>query len=271
MTGWLEGLDPVWQVLGASGFAWGMTALGAALVFLTTTINLRLFDAMLGAAAGIMLAASYFSLLGPAIELAAALEGPPAWVPAVVGFVLGGLFLRLVDRILPHVHLDKPTSQAEGIPTSWRRSMLLVTAITLHNFPEGLAIGVAFGAAASGFPEATLATAAALGLGIGLQDLPEGAAVSLPLRREGLSRARSFFWGQASGAVEPVAALIGFAAVAFVQPLLPYALAFSAGAMIFVCVEELIPEAQSGGHADLATMALLIGFAIMMTLDVALQ
>ena len=269
MVDWLLTLHPAAQAVAATLFTWGLTALGAGLVFAPVPLDRRLLDAMLGAAAGVMIAASFFSLLNPAIALSEQLGGIP-WVPAVVGFVLGGVFLRLIDRVLPHVHPDKPLGEAEGVRTGWRRSVLLVTAITLHNIPEGLAIGVAFGAAAAGYPEATVAGAVALAIGIGLQNLPEGTAVSAPLHRDGMPKGRAFFFGQLSAAVEPVAALLGVAAVAVAQPILPYALAFAAGAMIFVVAEELIPESQQGGNADLATMALIGGFAVMMTLDVAL-
>jgi ZIP family zinc transporter len=196
--------------------------------------------------------------------------GLPAWVPATVGFLLGGAFLWGVDKVLPHLHLGYPTEEAEGIKTSWQRSVLLVLAITLHNIPEGLAVGVAFGAAAAGFPSASLGAAIALAVGIGIQNFPEGAAVSVPLRREGLSRIKSFSYGQLSGMVEPIAGVLGAAAVLLVRPILPYALAFAAGAMIYVVVEELIPEAQLESSSDVATIGAMLGFAVMMTLDVAL-
>jgi ZIP family zinc transporter len=268
----MANLPPVVQVLLATGFTWGMTALGASLVFAAKEVNKAVLDAMMGFAGGVMIAASYFSLLAPAIELSE--DGAvPAWVPAVVGFLLGGLFLRGVDLILPHLHPGSPLREAEGIETSWRRSVLLVSAITLHNIPEGLAVGVAFGAVATGIGSdlgASLGAAIALAVGIGIQNFPEGTAVSMPLRREGISRGKSFFYGQLSGAFEPLAGVVGVLAVTLAQPILPYALAFAAGAMIFVVVEELIPESQRGGHGDLATMSLLAGFAVMMTLDVAL-
>jgi ZIP family zinc transporter len=178
--------------------------------------------------------------------------------------------LRGIDTILPHLHVGFPIEEAEGIKTTWQRSTLLILAITLHNIPEGLAVGVAFGAVVAGFPSATLAAAVALAIGIGIQNLPEGLAVSMPLRREGMSRLRSFWYGQLSGIVEPVAGVIGAAAVIFARPLLPYALSFAAGAMIFVVVEEVVPESQRGGNADLATMGAMIGFTVMMILDVAL-
>jgi ZIP family zinc transporter len=228
-----------------------------------------MLDAMLGFAGGVMIAASYWSLLAPAIEMS---EGKsiPSWLPAVVGFLAGGLFLRALDKLLPHLHIGFPTEEAEGVKTSWRRSTLLILAITLHNIPEGLAVGVAFGALAAGVPATTLSAAIALAIGIGIQNFPEGLAISMPLRREGLSRRKSFWYGQLSGFVEPVAGVIGAAAVIVAQPILPYALAFAAGAMIFVVIEELIPEAQRGGNTDLATIGGMVGFAVMMLLDVAL-
>jgi ZIP family zinc transporter len=269
MIDFLQGFNPVIQALFATGFTWVMTALGAALVFLGREPGKRLLDALLGFAAGVMIAASYWSLLAPAIEISERM-GVPSWMPATVGFLLGGIFLRGVDQVLPHLHLGFPMDEAEGIRTSWRRSTLLVLAITLHNIPEGLAVGVAFGGAAAGFPAATVAAAVALAIGIGIQNLPEGLAVSMPLRREGLSRRRSFWYGQISGMVEPAAGVLGAAFVLISQPILPYALSFAAGAMIFVVVEELVPESQRGGNADLATMGGMIGFAVMMVLDVAL-
>jgi len=262
-------LNPVAQALVATLFTWAMTAGGAALVFFFQRENRRLLDTMLGFAAGVMIAASFWSLLAPAIEMS---EGGrvPSWVPAVTGFLLGALFLRLADRLLPHLHMFLNMDQAEGIPTSWRRTTLLVLAITLHNIPEGLAVGVAFGAAAHGLQWATVAGATALAIGIGIQNFPEGAAVSVPLAREGVSKFKSFWYGQLSGMVEPVAGVIGAAAVLTWQPILPYALAFAAGAMIFVVIEEVVPEAQSSGHGDAATMGAILGFAVMMSLDVAL-
>jgi ZIP family zinc transporter len=224
---------------------------------------------MLGFAAGVMIAASYWSLLAPAIEMSESMGGIP-WIPAVIGFLSGGAFLWLVDKILPHLHLGFKIEEAEGIKTSWSRSILLVLAITLHNIPEGLAVGVAFGAISSGMESATLAGAVALAIGIGIQNFPEGTAVSVPLRREGMGRFKSFTYGQLSGAVEPVAAVLGAAAVIIIKPLLPYALAFAAGAMIYVVVEELIPESQLEKNTDIATIGTMLGFAVMMTLDVAL-
>ncbi|MGE4488261.1 MAG: ZIP family metal transporter [Kiritimatiellales bacterium] len=269
MTNWFIALHPVVQALLATLFTWGVTALGAAMVFFFKTINRKVLDSMLGFAAGVMIAASFWSLLAPAIEMSEAMGGIP-WVPAVVGFLLGGIFLRGIDLVLPHLHLGEPMSEAEGIHTSWRRSVLLVLAITLHNIPEGLAVGVAFGAVAFNLPSASLAGAIALAIGIGIQNFPEGAAVSVPLRREGMSRFKCFWYGQLSGLVEPIAGVIGAAAVLLMRPILPYALSFAAGAMIFVVVEELIPESQSNKNTDIATMGAMIGFAVMMMLDVAL-
>ena len=262
-------LSPVMQALLATLFTWGVTAAGAAVVFLTKNMSRLTLDVMLGFAGGVMIAASYWSLLAPAIDMSAGL-GTWAFVPAAVGFVVGAVFLRLVDMFLPHLHLNAPMSEAEGVPTSWKRSTLLVVAITLHNIPEGLAVGVAFGAVAANVESATLAGAMALALGIGIQNFPEGTAVSVPLRREGMSRFKAFMYGQASGLVEPIAGVIGAAAVVVARPILPYALAFAAGAMIFVTVEEVIPESQSSGNGDWATMGVIIGFTVMMTLDVAL-
>jgi ZIP family zinc transporter len=261
-------LHPVLQALLATIFTWFLTALGAATVFLAKDVSRKVLDWMLGFAGGVMIAASYWSLLAPAIDMSTG-KTLPAWFPAAVGFLVGGVFLRLIDRTLPHLHLGYPIEEAEGIKTTWPRSTLLILAITMHNIPEGLAVGVAFGAVVAGFPSATLAAATALAIGIGIQNFPEGLAVSMPLRREGMSQLKSFWYGQLSGVVEPIAGVIGAAAVILVRPLLPYALAFAAGAMIFVVVEEVVPESQRGGYADVATMGAMIGFAVMMVLDVA--
>ncbi|HAP42629.1 MAG: dihydroorotate dehydrogenase [Spirochaetes bacterium GWB1_60_80] len=266
---WFADLTPIMQALMASLFTWSVTALGAAMVFFFKTINRIVLDSMLGFAAGVMIAASFWSLLSPAIAMTESAGGIP-WLPAVTGFLAGGAFLWIVDKILPHLHLGSPDSEKEGIKTSWQRSILLVMAITLHNIPEGLAVGVAFGALAAGIPEASLAGAMALALGIGLQNFPEGAAVSIPLRREGMSRFKSFMYGQSSGLVEPVAAVLGALLVVSMRPLLPYALSFAAGAMIYVVIEELIPEAQLDRKTDVATIGAMLGFAVMMFLDVAL-
>jgi len=267
---------PVLQALAAGLFTWGVTAVGSVPVFFTRRLNQRFLDAMLGMAAGVMMAASYWSLLAPAIEMSEKLGGNK-WLPAVVGFLLGAGVLRGFDAILPHLHPDLASvpGAAEGLKTRWRRAILLVMAITLHNIPEGLAVGVAFGGipylvAGGVTPAAALGGAVALAVGIGLQNFPEGMAVAFPLRREGLSPLRAFWYGQLSAIVEPIAAVIGAGLVLLVQPILPYALAFAAGAMIFVVVEELIPEAQREGNTDLATMGAIGGFTVMMFLDVAL-
>lgn len=257
------------QALAAATFTWALTALGAGVVFFFREINRRALDASLGFTAGVMIAASFWSLLNPAIALSEEM-GMVKWVPPLIGFLAGALSMRLVDFLLPHLHLFGRTDEAEGVKTTWRRTTLLVLAITLHNIPEGLAIGVAFGAVAAGYESASFAAAIALAIGIGLQNCPEGTAVAVPLRREGLSRFKAWWYGQSSALVEPVAAVLGAVAVVAMRPMLPYALAFAAGAMIFVVVEEVIPESQQGGHADAATLGTMVGFAVMMTLDVAL-
>jgi ZIP family zinc transporter len=269
MVTWFIGLDHTLQALLATLFTWGVTALGAGMVFFFKEINRKMLDGMLGFAGGVMMAASFWSLLAPSIEMAESM-GMPGWLPAIVGFLAGGAFLKLVDKLTPHLHIGMKMDQAEGPKTTWKRSILLVLAITLHNIPEGLAVGVAFGAVGANLGSASLAGALALALGIGLQNFPEGAAVSIPLRREGLSRGKSFWFGQLSGVVEPVAGLIGAVLVIAMRPLLPYALAFAAGAMIYVVVEEVIPESQGSGNSDISTLGAIGGFALMMFLDVAL-
>lgn len=264
----INNLKPILLALAAGLVAWAMTMLGAAAVFMTKEINRKFFDVMLGFAAGVMSAAIYWSMLAPAIQISIARNISP-WIPAAIGFLLGGIFLRVIDRILPHLQLGSPTEKAEGIKTAWRRSTLLVLAMTIHNIPEGLAIGIAFGAVATGSPYATLQAAIALAIGIGIQDIPEGLAVSLPLRRDGVSRFKSFWYGQLSGIAEPLASIIGAGAVILAQSILPYTLAFAAGAMFFIIVEEIIPESQRAGNADLATMGTIVGFIVMMILDVA--
>jgi ZIP family zinc transporter len=249
---------------------WAMTAIGAGLVFFFKTIKPHILNSMLGFASGVMIAASFWSLLAPAIEMA---EGGPLaahWVVAI-GFMAGGFFLWISDQLLPHTHIGSKEGDEEGLPSHLRRSILLVFSITLHNIPEGLAVGVAFGAVATGNTEA-LAGAIVVAIGIGIQNLPEGAAVSIPLRGENLSRWKCFFYGQASGFVEPIAGVLGALLVTVVRPILPYALAFAAGAMIYVVVEELIPEAQGETHSGIhyATVGCMIGFTVMMILDVAL-
>ncbi len=259
--------NPVLAAALAGLFTYAMTALGAGAVFLSRRPSKLTLDVSLGFAAGVMIAASFWSLLDPAISMSAHL-GSWAVAPVAAGFVTGGLFLRLVDRFLPHFH--PATNTVEGLSTTWRRSVLLVLAITLHNIPEGLAVGVGFGAVGAGFSEASLGGAMSLALGIGLQNLPEGLAVSLPLRREGFSRFKAFMWGQFSGLVEPVSAIGGALVVGLARPLLPFALAFAAGAMIFVVVEDVIPESQSSGHGDWATIGVIAGFTLMMIMDVTL-
>jgi ZIP family zinc transporter len=269
MIAFLEQYSPIIQALFGTLFTWGMTALGAGMIFFTKQVSRKLLDGMLGFASGVMIAASYWSLLAPAIEMSQGLKVPP-WFPATVGFLIGGGFLFAVDKLLPHLHQGLDESYTEGIKTSWQRSVLLVTAITLHNIPEGLAVGVAFGAASAGIGDAGLASAVALAIGIGIQNFPEGLAVSAPLRREGWKLGKAFMFGQASGIVEPIAAVIGAAATLLMRPLLPYALAFAAGAMIYVVAEELIPESKREGHSDVPTIGVMLGFAVMMLLDVAL-
>ncbi|WP_077329899.1 ZIP family metal transporter [Virgibacillus siamensis] len=270
MMEFLQSLDPAYQALLATLFTWGMTALGAALVFTTKTFNQKFMDSMLGFAGGVMIAASFWSLLAPALEMAGG-NGGASWMPVAIGFMLGGIFLWGFDKLLPHLHPMSSPKKAEGInPEKKKRGTLLVFAITMHNIPEGLAVGVAFGSAAIGLESSSLAGAIALAVGIGIQNFPEGVAVSMPLRRDGASRWKSFQYGQFSGMVEPIAAVIGALAVTLMQPLLPYALSFAAGAMIFVTAEEVIPGSQENGNTDLASMSLMIGFTIMMILDVSL-
>ncbi len=269
MVSTLAGMNPILQALLGTLFTWFLTALGAAGVFFVRELNRKMLDSMLGFAAGVMIAASFWSLIAPAIEMAEGMGIPPV-LPATVGFILGGIVLRVIDKLLPHLHAGLKVSDAEGVKTSWQRIILLVLAITIHNIPEGLAVGVAFGAVGYNIPSASLASAMALALGIGIQNFPEGLAVSMPLRREGMSRGKAFFWGQLSGMVEPVAGVLGALAVLVARPILPYALSFAAGAMIFVVVEDLIPESQQGGNTDAATMGAMLGFTVMMFLDVAL-
>ncbi len=264
---YFESIDPILAALYATLFTWFLTALGAAFVFFFKTLNRAVLDGMLGFTGGVMIAASFWSLLSPAIAMSEG-EGFVKVMPAAVGFLLGALFLFGLDKILPHLHIN--FKETEGIKSPWQRTTLLVLAITLHNIPEGLAVGVLFGGVAAGIPEASIAGALTLALGIGIQNFPEGIAVAMPLRRMGMSRRRSFMYGQSSALVEPIAGVLGAVAVTFFTPILPYALAFAAGAMIFVVVEEVIPETQQDKNTDIATMGLIFGFIIMMTLDVAL-
>ena len=259
--------SPILQALCAGLFTWILTSLGAALVFFFKGTNRKVLDMALGFTGGVMVAASFWSLLSPAIEMSAG-EGFVKVMPAAIGFGLGALFIFGIDKVLPHLHIN--FKEAEGIKTPWRRTTLLTLAITLHNIPEGLAVGVLFGGVAAGIPEASIAGAVVLAFGIGLQNFPEGIAVSMPLRRSGVSKFKSFWYGQLSAIVEPIAGVIGALAVTFFTPLLPYALAFAAGAMIFVVVEEVIPETQQDKYTDIATLGFIGGFIIMMMLDVAL-
>ena len=266
---YFESIDPVMAAFLATLFTWGLTALGASLVFFFRKMSRGLFDGLLGFAGGVMVAASFWSLLAPGIEMSAG-EGFEKVIPAVVGFSLGALFIFGLDKILPHLHVNFRMADKEGMKTPWHKSVLLTLAITLHNIPEGLAIGVLFGGAAMGLEGASIGGAVALALGIGLQNFPEGIAVAMPLRGQGMSRWKSFNYGQLSAIVEPVAAVLGAWAVMTFQPILPYALCFAAGAMIFVVVEEVIPESQQERFTDVATLGFIGGFVIMMTLDVGL-
>ncbi len=262
---WFKGIDPILAALVATTFTWLVTAFGASFVFFFKAMNRTVLDVALGFTGGVMVAASFWSLLNPAIELS---DG--SWVPAAIGFLLGALFLFGLDKVLPHLHINFSKEEAEGVKTSWNKTLLLVLAITLHNIPEGLAVGVLFGAVAADLPGASIEGAVILAMGIGIQNFPEGFAVSMPLRRQGMSRRKSFFYGQLSAIVEPVAGVLGAWAVFTFTPILPYALAFAAGAMIFVVVEEVIPETQRDKNTDLATLGFMLGFVVMMTLDVAL-
>ncbi|HEY8364957.1 MAG TPA: ZIP family metal transporter [Haloplasmataceae bacterium] len=266
---WLNNLSAPILALFGTLFTYLLTASGASLVFFFKNVKKEILDMMLGFGAGVMIAASFWSLLLPAIEIAEA-NGNIAFLPALIGFLLGAGFLLVIDIFLPHLHADNELKQKEGVKTSWQRSVLLVLAITLHNIPEGLAVGVAFGAVKLGLDGATLYSAIALVIGIGLQNFPEGAAVSIPLRRDGMSRRKSFWYGQLSGIVEPISGIIGALLVITMKNILPYALSFAAGAMIYVVVEELIPESKSNKEAKIATLGAIMGFAVMMTLDVAL-
>ena len=264
---YFESIDPILAAFYATMFTWFVTALGASFVFFFKGMNRVVFDGMLGFTGGVMVAASFWSLLAPSIEMSEG-EGFIKVIPAAVGFALGALFIFALDKILPHVHIN--FKETEGVKSPWQRTTLLVLAITMHNIPEGLAVGVLFGGVAAGIPEASIAGAVALAIGIGIQNFPEGIAVSMPLRRMGMSRRKSFMYGQSSAIVEPIAGVLGALAVTFFTPILPYALAFAAGAMIFVVIEEVIPETQQANNTDIATLGFIGGFIVMMTLDVAL-
>ena len=279
---YFKDLNPIVAALYAGLFTWGLTAIGAGLVFFFKESNRKVLDAALGFTGGVMIAASFWSLLAPAIEYVEmqkemGLTSMPSWFAPAVGFLLGALFLYALDKLIPHLHLFKKIEEAEGPKTKWKKTILLVLAIALHNIPEGLAVGVAFGALANpellgmeGHNVFTIGSAVALAIGIGIQNFPEGFAVSMPLRSQGVSKFKSWQWGQLSAIVEPIFAVIGAAIVMTVLPILPYALAFAAGAMIFIVVEEVVPESQSGGNTDIATIGLILGFIVMMTLDVGL-
>ena len=262
-----ESIDPILAAFLATTFTWGLTAFGASFVFFFKTMNRVVLDGMLGFTGGVMVAASFWSLLAPAIEMSEG-DGFIKVIPAAVGFLLGAIFIFGLDKVLPHMHIN--FKETEGIKSPWQRTTLLVLAITLHNIPEGLAVGVLFGGVAAGIPEASIAGAVTLAIGIGIQNFPEGIAVSMPLRRMGMSRGKSFMYGQSSAIVEPIFGVLGAVAVTFFTPILPYALAFAAGAMIFVVVEEVIPETQQDKNTDIATLGFIGGFIVMMTLDVAL-
>ena len=265
-----KGLDPAMAALIATLFTWFVTALGASLVFFFKTMHRAVLDAMLGFTGGVMVAASFWSLLNPAIEMSEKMYPTWPWMPAAVGFLLGAMFLFALDKVMPHLHLNFQDNETEGAKTQLHKSILLVLAITLHNIPEGLAVGVLFGAASLGLDGATIPAAIALAIGIGIQNFPEGFAVAMPLRRIGMSRWKSFWYGQLSAIVEPVAGVIGAVAVIYMQPILPFALAFAAGAMIYVVVEEVIPETQRDKYTDIAVLGFIGGFLVMMILDVAL-
>lgn len=267
IVAYLSSIDPILAALYATLFTWFLTALGASVVFFFKTMNRAFLDGMLGFTGGVMVAASYWSLLAPAIEMSEG-EGFVKVMPAAIGFLLGAFFLFGLDKVLPHLHIN--FKETEGVKSPWQKTTLLVLAITLHNIPEGLAVGVLFGGVAAGIPEASIAGATILAIGIGIQNFPEGIAVSMPLRRMGMSRKKSFLYGQSSALVEPIAGVLGAVAVTFFTPILPYALAFAAGAMIFVVVEEVIPETQQDKHTDIATLGFIGGFVVMMSLDVAL-
>lgn len=263
-------LDPVLAALYATTFTWLLTAAGASLVFFFKTMNRGVLDAMLGFTGGVMVAASFWSLLNPAIEMSERMYPGMSWMPAAVGFLFGALFIFGLDKVMPHLHLNFGEDEKEGVKTQWHRTTLLVLAITLHNIPEGLAVGVLFGGASAGIEGATIAGAITLAIGIGIQNFPEGFAVAMPLRRHGVSRRKSFWYGQLSAIVEPIFGVIGAVAVVYMEPILPFALAFAAGAMIYVVVEEVIPETQRDKYTDVAVLGFIGGFLVMMILDVGL-
>ena len=276
LYGWFIQQSPIIQALIGGLFTWILTAIGASLVFFFKSSNRKVLDMCLGFTGGVMIAASFWSLLSPAIatvekQQELGITSLPIWFAPAVGFLLGALFLYYLDKKIPHLHLFESVENAEGPKTDLKKTELLVLAIALHNIPEGLAVGVAFGALASGMDIGMeMGGAIALAIGMGLQNAPEGFAVSMPLRRQGLSKFKSWQWGQLSAIVEPIFAVIGAAIVISVYPILPYALSFAAGAMIFIVIEEVIPESQRGGNVDLASIGLILGFIVMMILDVSL-
>ncbi|MBZ0100445.1 MAG: ZIP family metal transporter [Taibaiella sp.] len=270
ITEFFVSIGPISSALLATTFTWLVTAAGASLVFFFKSMHRGALDAMLGFTGGVMVAASFWSLLNPAIEMSERMYPGMIWMPAAVGFFLGAMFIFVLDRYMPHLHINFGIEEKEGVKTKLHRTTLLILAITLHNIPEGLAVGVLFGAAALGMPDASVAGAIALAIGIGIQNFPEGIAVSMPLRRHGVSRPKSFWYGQLSAIVEPVAGVLGALAVIYIQPILPFALAFAAGAMIYVVVEEVIPETQRDKYTDVAVLGFIGGFLVMMILDVAL-
>lgn len=270
LPNWFTELAPVWQALIATVFTWSMTALGASTVFIFKNVSRKWMDFLLGFTGGVMIAAAFWSLLTPSIELSKPIWGKSwAWIPPAIGFLFGAGFIYGVDKLIPHFHQNQQVP--EGMKTGWNKTVLLVLAITIHNIPEGLAIGISFGAVALGLDNFEMGAAVALAAGIALQNLPEGMAVAMPMRRMGLSARKSFYWGQMSAVVEPIAGVLGALAVFWLQPILPYALSFAAGAMIFVVIEDVVPETQQDKYADLATIGFVIGFVIMMALDVGLQ
>ena len=262
MINWFINLSPTIQALLATMFTWGVTMLGASIVLFFKKINKNIMDAMLGFAGGVMIAASFWSLLAPSIEMAESLD-ITAWLVAFLGFFSGGILLFIGDKIFDF------NSKKNNL-NKYKRITMLISSITLHNIPEGLVVGVAFGSLAYNLEGTTLLSACLLSLGIGLQNFPEGTAVSVPLRREGISRKKSFILGSLSGIVEPISGVIGALLAIKIRTILPFLLAFAAGAMIYVVVEEIVPESQTNKRKDLMALFTLIGFSIMMILDVAL-
>ncbi len=267
---WFLSQSGVMQAFLATMFTWFLTALGASTVFFFRGSSRKWLDGMLGFTGGVMIAASFWSLLAPAIDMSEKQGSSMPWLAPAIGFGVGAMFLFGLDKFVPHLHINFKKEESEGPKTDWHKTTLLVLAITLHNIPEGLAVGVAFGAVASGVPGAEIGAAIALAIGIGLQNFPEGIAVSMPLKRQGVSNRKSFWYGQLSAIVEPIAGVVGAMAVIYAAPILPYALAFAAGAMIYVVIEEVVPESQRDKYTDVSTLGFIGGFLVMMILDVAL-